>query len=262
MPTMLQTRAKVVILAGGRGTRIAEETHIRPKPMVEIGGKPIIWHIMKCYSAYGFNDFVICCGYLGDKIREYFLNYAYNNADLTIRPGGQLEVHQSYSEPWTITLVDTGDQTMTGGRVKRIAKYVADDPYFCLTYGDGLCDVDIGRLVRFHEAHGAAGTVTAVMPLARFGALEIDGDSVKQFVEKPVNEGGLINGGFFVLSPKVLDLIEGDHTVLELSTLKVLAQTGQLRAFEHAGFWQPMDTLRDKMQLEQLWAEGAPWKCW
>lgn len=259
---MLQTRAKVVILAGGRGTRIAEETHIRPKPMVEIGGKPIIWHIMKCYSAYGFNDFVICCGYLGDKIREYFLNYAYNNADLTIRPGGQLEVHQSYSEPWTITLVDTGDQTMTGGRVKRIAKYVSADPYFCLTYGDGLCDVDIGRLVRFHEAHGADATVTAVMPLARFGALEIDGDSVKQFVEKPVNEGGLINGGFFVLSPKVLDLIEGDHTVLELSTLKVLAQTGQLRAFEHAGFWQPMDTLRDKMQLEQLWAEGAPWKCW
>ncbi len=259
---MLKTRTKVVILAGGRGTRIAEETHIRPKPMVEIGGKPIIWHIMKCYSAYGFNDFVICCGYLGDKIREYFLNYAYNNADLTIRPGGQLEVHQSYSEPWTITLVDTGDQTMTGGRVKRIAKYVAEDPYFCLTYGDGLCDVDIGRLVRFHEAHGADATVTAVMPLARFGALAIDGDQVKQFVEKPVNEGGLINGGFFVLSPKVLGLIEGDDTVLELSTLRTLAQTGQLRAFEHTGFWQPMDTLRDKNQLEQLWAQGAPWKCW
>jgi glucose-1-phosphate cytidylyltransferase len=259
---MLKTRTKVVILAGGRGTRIAEETHIRPKPMVEIGGKPIIWHIMKCYSAYGFNDFVICCGYLGDKIREYFLNYAYNNADLTIRPGGQLEVHQSYCEPWTITLVDTGDQTMTGGRVKRIAKYVAEDPYFCLTYGDGLCDVDIGRLVRFHEAHGADATVTAVVPLARFGALEIDGDQVKKFIEKPVNEGGLINGGFFVLSPKVLGLIEGDETVLELSTLRTLAQTGQLRAFEHTGFWQPMDTLRDKNQLEQLWAQGAPWKCW
>jgi glucose-1-phosphate cytidylyltransferase len=259
---MLQTRTKVVILAGGRGTRIAEETHIRPKPMVEIGGRPIIWHIMKCYSAYGFNDFVICCGYLGDKIREYFLNYTYNNADLTIRPGGQLEVHQSYCEPWTITLVDTGDQTMTGGRVKRIAKYVAADPYFCLTYGDGLCDVDIGRLVRFHESHGAKATVTAVKPLARFGALEIDGNHVKQFVEKPLNEGGLINGGFFVLSPKVLDLIEGDETVLELSTLRTLAQTGQLRAFEHTGFWQPMDTLRDKMQLEQLWAQGAPWKCW
>lgn len=259
---MFQRSAKVVILAGGRGTRIAEETQIRPKPMVEIGGKPIIWHIMKCYSTYGFNDFVICCGYLGDKIREYFLNYAYNNADLTIRPGGKLELHQSYSEPWTITLVDTGDHTMTGGRVKRVARYVADDPYFCLTYGDGLCDLNIGKLVDFHEAHGAVGTVTAVKPLARFGALEIEGTKVNRFIEKPDSEGGLINGGFFVLSPRVLDLIGGDETVLEQSALPALAQAGQLRAFQHDGFWQPMDTLRDKLHLEHLWSEGAPWKCW
>ncbi len=255
-------KTKVVILAGGKGTRIAEETQVRPKPMVEIGGRPIIWHIMKSYSAHGLNDFVICCGYLGDKVREYFLNYAYQNADLTISPGGKVKVHQSHSEPWTITLVDTGDDTMTGGRIKRIGRYIADDPYFCLTYGDGLSDVDVGALLRFHEAHGALATITAVTPLARFGALKIKGDTVERFIEKPPSESGRINGGFFVLSPKVLDLIDGDETVLEQAPLQHLAKAGELRAYRHDGFWQPMDTLREKLYLEDLRAKGAPWKNW
>jgi glucose-1-phosphate cytidylyltransferase len=253
---------KVVILAGGKGTRLSEETQARPKPMVEVGGRPILWHVMKSYSAYGFNDFVICCGYLGSKIREYFLNYAYQNSDLTIHPDGRVEVHSSHTESWTVTLVDTGDNTATGGRVKRIAPFVVNDPYFCMTYGDGVSDVNIRQLVDFHVAHGAAGTVTAVTPLARFGALDIAGDRVERFIEKPQNEGGLINGGFFVLSPKVFDLIENDETVFEREPLEGLAKSGQLRAFRHSGFWQPMDTLRDKYYLEEVWANGAPWKVW
>ncbi len=259
---MTGTSAKVVILAGGRGTRIAEETHVRPKPMVEIGGRPIIWHIMKSYSAHGFNDFVLCCGYLGHKVREYFLSYAYQNADITISPGGGVVVHQTHYEPWTVTLVDTGDETMTGGRVKRIARYVENDPYFCLTYGDGVSDVNIQELVSFHEGHGALATVTAVTPTARFGALEIKGDSVQRFIEKPHTEGGLINGGYFVLSPEMLHMIDGDETVLEKAPLERLAREGQLRAFRHTGFWHPMDTLRDKHYLEDLWSRGAPWKVW
>jgi glucose-1-phosphate cytidylyltransferase len=255
-------RPKVVILAGGKGTRIAEETAVRPKPMVEIGGRPIIWHVMKSYSAHGLNEFVLCCGHLGDKVREYFLNYAYQNADLTISPNGAVEVHQSNSEPWTITLVDTGAETMTGGRVKRIARYIEGSPYFCLTYGDGVSDVDITALVDFHESHGALATVTAVRPMARFGALKISGDTVDRFVEKPSGEGGRINGGFFVLSPRVLEMIEGDETIFEQGPLETLARAKQLRAFRHDGFWQPMDTLRDKLLLEDLWARGAPWKTW
>ena len=263
MLRMSAQRPKVVILAGGKGTRIAEETAVRPKPLVEIGGQPLLWHIMKTYSAYGLNDFVICCGYLGSRIREYFLSYAYQNADLTILPSGAVEVHQSYSEPWTITLVDTGLETMTGGRVKRVARYIQDSPYFCLTYGDGLSDVNITDLIGFHAQHGALATVTAVTPLARFGALDINGDTVERFIEKPQNEGGLINGGFFVLSPKVLDHIEGDDTVFEREPLEALARSGELRAFRHTGFWQPMDTLRDKLHLESLWESGAaPWKIW
>jgi glucose-1-phosphate cytidylyltransferase len=252
----------VVILAGGRGTRIAEETQVRPKPMVEIGGRPIIWHVMKSYSAHGFNDFVLCLGYLGHRVREYFLSYAYQNADLTIGPDGQVEVHQRNSEPWTITMVDTGLDTMTGGRVRRVARYLQEAPYFCMTYGDGLADLDIRDLVRFHEGHGALATVTAVAPLARFGALEIRGDTVERFTEKPESEGGRINGGFFVLSPRVLDLIPGDETLFEREPLEQLAASGQLRAYRHDGFWQPMDTLRDKLHLDELWAQGAPWKVW
>jgi glucose-1-phosphate cytidylyltransferase len=259
---MVQNTPKVVILAGGKGTRIAEETLVRPKPMVEIGGRPIIWHVMKTYSAHGLNDFVLCCGHLGDKVREYFLNYVYQNADITISPNGAVEVHQRYSEPWTVTLVDTGAETMTGGRVKRVARYIADSPYFCLTYGDGVSDVDITALVEFHKSHGALATVTAVTPLARFGALKIKGETVERFIEKPTAEGGRINGGFFVLSPKILDLIDGDESIFEHRPLEELARLGELRAFRHDGFWQPMDTLRDKLHLEDLWARGAPWKIW
>lgn len=253
---------KVVILAGGKGTRIAEETAVRPKPLVEIGGRPILWHIMKSYSHFGMTHFVICCGYLGQKIKEYFLTYAYQNADITIRPNGEIEVHQSNAENWTVTLVDTGQETMTGGRVKRVADFVKDDPYFCMTYGDGVSDVDIGALIDFHATHGRKATVTAVTPLARFGALELEGDVVKHFVEKPQNEGGLINGGYFVLSPKVIDLIDGDETVFEKHPLEALAESGDLLAFKHLGFWQPMDTMRDKLHLEEIWQSGAPWKRW
>jgi len=254
---------KAVILAGGKGTRIAEETAVRPKPMVEIGGRPILWHIMKSYSHYGVTDFVICCGYLGHKIKEYFLNYSYQNADLTVDlETGAVTIHQSNVEPWRVTLVDTGQDTLTGGRVGRIASYVRDDPFFCMTYGDGVSDVDIGALIAFHERHGKKATVTAVTPLARFGALDMVGDAVTHFVEKPHTEAGYINGGYFVLSPSVLDLIEGDDTVFEKGPLETLAADGNLMAFRHDGFWQPMDTLRDKDHLEEVWAAGAPWKSW
>lgn len=254
---------KAVILAGGKGTRIAEETAVRPKPMVEIGGRPILWHIMKSYSHYGVNDFVICCGYLGHKIKEYFLTYAHQNADITVDlANGAVSVHQSNAEPWRITLVDTGPETLTGGRIRRIADYVRDEPFFCMTYGDGVCDVDIRATIDFHRAHGKRATVTATTPLARFGALEMVGDAVTHFVEKPHNEGGYINGGYFVLNADVIDLIEGDDTIFEKGPLEALASAGDLMAFRHDGFWQPMDTLRDKQHLEELWAEGAPWKSW
>lgn len=260
---MKPNTVKAVILAGGKGTRIAEETAVRPKPMVEIGGRPILWHIMKSYSHYGVNDFVICCGYLGHKIKEYFLNYSYQNADLTVDlETGAVTIHQSNVEPWRVTLVDTGQDTLTGGRVGRIASYVRDDPFFCMTYGDGVSDVDIGALIAFHERHGKKATVTAVTPLARFGALDMVGDAVTHFVEKPHTEAGYINGGYFVLSPSVLDLIEGDDTVFEKGPLETLAADGNLMAFRHDGFWQPMDTLRDKDHLEEVWAAGAPWKSW
>jgi glucose-1-phosphate cytidylyltransferase len=253
---------KAVILAGGKGTRIAEETAVRPKPMVEIGGRPILWHIMKGYSHHGVNDFVICCGYLGQKIKEYFLSYPYQNADLTIEPTGEINVHHRAAEPWRVTLVDTGLETMSGGRVRRVADYIKDEPFFCMTYGDGISDIDIGRLIAFHRAHGRQATITAVTPLARFGALELAGDEVRRFVEKPPREAGFINGGFFVLSPDMLHLIEGDDTIFEREPLERLAEMGQLMAYRHEGFWQPMDTLRDKNHLEALWAAGAPWKVW
>lgn len=255
---------KAVILAGGRGTRLAEETTVRPKPMVEIGGRPILWHIMKIYSQYGINDFVICCGYLGHKIKEYFVNYRFQNADFSIDMTGQVQVqvHESNMEPWKVTLVDTGADTMTGGRLRRVANYLEREPYFCLTYGDGVADIDIGKLLSFHRAHGKSATITAVTPLARFGALETKGARVQRFVEKPANEGGYINGGFFVLSPAVLGLIEDDNTVFEKGPLETLAAKGELMAFRHDGFWQPMDTLRDKLHLEELWAGRAPWRTW
>ncbi len=260
---MKPNTVKAVILAGGKGTRIAEETAVRPKPMVEIGGRPILWHIMKSYSHYGVNDFVICCGYLGHKIKEYFLNYSYQNADLTVDlESGAVTIHQSNVEPWRVTLVDTGQDTLTGGRVGRIASYVRDDPFFCMTYGDGVSDVDIGQLIAFHEGHGKKATVTAVTPLARFGALDMEGDAVTRFVEKPHNEAGYINGGYFVLKPSVLDLIEGDETIFEKGPLETLAVERELMAFRHDGFWQPMDTLRDKDHLEEMWAAGAPWRSW
>ena len=253
---------KAVILAGGKGTRLAEETAIRPKPMVEVGGRPILWHIMKSYLHYGVQDFVICTGYLGHRIKEYFLNYAYQHADITIGHDGRIHVHESYAEPWAVTLVNTGEETMTGGRLKRVRPYLEGAPYFCMTYGDGVSDVDIAASVRFHAEHGRLATVTAVRPTARFGALRIEGDSVEEFIEKPTQEGGLINGGFFVLSPKVIDYIEGDATLWEEQPLQQLARDGELRAFRHEGFWQPMDTLRDRQHLERLWQTGAPWRKW
>ena len=253
---------KAVILAGGRGTRIAEETSVRPKPMIEIGGRPLLWHIMKIYAQYGVNDFIICCGYLGHKIKEYFLTYSHQNSDITIDGDGRISVHSSRAEPWRITLVDTGLDSMTGGRIRRIGDYVRDDEFFCMTYGDGVSDVNIEELIAFHRAHGRQGTVTAVSPLARFGRLDIEGDRVSQFAEKPANEAGYISGGFFVLSPKVLDLIAGDNTIFEREPLETLSNAGELMAYRHHGFWQPMDTMRDKLLLEDLWAAGAPWKSW
>jgi glucose-1-phosphate cytidylyltransferase len=255
---------KAVILAGGLGTRISEETHLKPKPMIEIGGKPILWHILKLYSAYEVNDFVICCGYRGYVIKEYFANYFLHMSDVTFDMAtNEMLVHQKKAEPWKVTLVDTGDGTLTGGRLKRVAKHVQDEEAFCFTYGDGLADVDIGKLIAFHKSHGKKATVTAVQPPGRYGAIEKSGDQVTGFIEKPRGDGGLINGGFFVLSPKCIDLIDGDETSWEAQPLTKLATEGEMRAFDHHGFWQPMDTLRDKNYLEELWDAGqAPWKIW
>lgn len=255
---------KAIILAGGLGTRISEETHLKPKPMIEIGGRPILWHIMKMYSAHGINEFIICCGYKGYVIKEYFANYFLHMSDVTFdMESNQMHVHQRKAEPWKVTLVDTGDDTLTGGRLKRVGSYLQDEDAFCFTYGDGVADVDITQLIAFHRAHGKSATVTAVQPPGRYGALEMDGPSVRGFIEKPRGDGGWINGGFFVLSPSCLANIEGDSSIWEAEPLTRLAQSGELMAFEHAGFWQPMDTLRDKTQLEHLWATGsAPWKTW
>jgi glucose-1-phosphate cytidylyltransferase len=255
---------KAVILAGGLGSRISEETTVKPKPMVEIGGKPILWHIMKIYSHYGVNEFVICCGYKGYIIKEYFANYFLHMSDVTFdMTGNQMEVHQRYAEPWKVTLVDTGEHSMTGGRLRRVKEYVQNDDLFCFTYGDGVADVDIARLVEFHKKQDVLATLTATFPPGRFGALDIQSDKVNAFQEKPKGDGGVINGGFFVLSPKVIDLIEGDGTIWEREPLERLAASGQLAAFPHEGFWQPMDTMRDKIHLEELWQSGrAPWKVW
>lgn len=254
---------KVVILAGGLGTRLAEETVVRPKPMAEIGEKPILWHIMKTYSHYGLNEFVICLGYKGYMIKEYFSNYFLHNCDVTFdMRTNELCVHQNVNEPWKVTLVDTGVETMTGGRVRRIRPYVEGET-FMLTYGDGVADVDITALADFHAAHGKTATLTAVQPLGRFGALEVEGDVVREFREKPLGDGDWINGGFMVLEPAVFDRLDSDDTVLEQGPLRTLAEDGELRAFRHEGFWQPMDTLRDKRVLEDLWDSGeAPWKVW
>ncbi len=254
---------KAVILAGGLGTRISEETSVRPKPMIEIGGKPILWHIMKIYSAHGIHDFVICLGYKGYVIKEYFANYFLHMSDVTFdMQENRMEVHQNSAEPWKVTLVDTGDSTMTGGRLKRVRDYLGDED-FCFTYGDGVGDVDITGLVEFHKLHGKLATMTATQPPGRFGALNLDGTRIENFTEKPIGDGGWINGGFFVLSPKTIDQIEGDHTIWEKDPLERLAQAGQLHAYKHGGFWQPMDTLRDKHHLEELWSSGrAPWKVW
>jgi glucose-1-phosphate cytidylyltransferase len=255
---------KAVILAGGLGTRISEETHLKPKPMIDIGGKPILWHIMKLYSAYGVNDFVICCGYRGYVIKEYFANYFLHMSDVTFDvASNQMYVHQQKAEPWKVTLVDTGENTMTGGRLKRVADYIKDEEAFCFTYGDGVSDLDIGAEIAFHRKHSKWATIMAVRPPGRFGALQRAGDQVSSFIEKPRGDGDLINGGFFILSPRCLDLIEGDQTSWEAAPLSRLAEMGQMMAFEHEGFWQPMDTLRDKNQLEELWNSGkAPWKVW
>ncbi|MBU6496949.1 MAG: glucose-1-phosphate cytidylyltransferase [Rhodospirillales bacterium] len=255
---------KAVILAGGMGTRISEESHLRPKPMIEIGGRPILWHIMNIYSAHGVNDFVIALGYRGDMIKEYFANYALYASDVTVDARrGEITYHQNYAEPWRITMVDTGRETMTGGRLKRLARYLDPDECFCMTYGDGVADIDISALIAFHHAHGRLATVTAVLPPGRYGALLMDGDRVASFTEKPPGDNGFINGGFFVLHPGVLSRIDGDGTPWETAPLEGLATDGHLAAFRHTGFWQPMDTLRDKTMLEGLWAAGqAPWKIW
>ena len=255
---------KAVILAGGLGTRISEETHLKPKPMIEIGGKPILWHIMKSYSAHGINNFVICCGYKGYMIKEYFANYFLHTSDVTFDiQNNSMEVHQRYAEPWRVTLVDTGDETMTGGRIKRVADYVKDDEAFCLTYGDGVSDVNITELIAFHRAQNVKATLTATIPPGRFGALGMTGNRVNSFHEKPKGDGGMINGGFFVLSPEVINYITDDKTLWERDPLARLAEEGQLAAFQHHGFWQPMDTLRDMNHLEALWRSGkAPWKVW
>ncbi len=256
---------KAVILAGGMGTRISEETHLKPKPMIEIGGKPILWHIMKLYSSHGVNEFVICCGYKGYMIKEYFANYFLHMSDVTFdMRTNAMQVHERHAEPWQVTLVDTGEDTMTGGRLKRVASYVRQDDVFCFTYGDGVADVDITQQIAFHRQHGKWATVTAVQPPGRYGALQMAGDhQVTGFMEKPRGDGGLINGGFFVLSPQCLMLIKDDEASWEGEPLVGLVNLGQLMAFEHQGFWQPMDTLRDKNHLEALWDSGrAPWKVW
>jgi len=255
---------KAVILAGGLGTRISEETSVRPKPMVEIGGKPILWHILKIYSAYNIHDFVICCGYKGYMIKEYFANYFLHMSDVTFdMRHNKMEVHQQYAEPWRVTLVDTGEDTMTGGRLKRVADYVKDEECFCFTYGDGVGDVNISELIAFHKAQRVKATLTATVPPGRFGALNIVANKVNSFHEKPQGDGAMINGGFFVLSPQVIDYIADDKIIWEREPLERLAREGSLAAYRHNGFWQPMDTLRDKMVLEDLWQSGkAPWKVW
>lgn len=255
---------KAVILAGGLGTRISEESHLKPKPMIEIGGKPIIWHILKIYSAHGINDFVICLGYRGYVVKEYFANYFLHSSDVTFdMQNNRMEVHEKHAEPWRVTLVDTGENTATGGRLKRVRRFIDGDEPFCFTYGDGVANVDITRQIEFHRQHGLAATACAVAPPGRFGAMEISEGRVSSFREKPQGEGGMINGGFFVLNSSVLDLIDNDDQVWEGKPLHELTTTGQLAAWEHDGFWQPMDTLRDKMLLEELWKTGtAPWKIW
>ncbi len=256
---------KAVLLAGGLGTRISEETHMKPKPMIEIGGKPILWHILKTYSHYGINDFIICCGYKGYVIKEYFANYFLHMSDVTFDMSkNSMEVHQQSAEPWRVTLVDTGDDTMTGGRLRRVAPYLQGEKDFCFTYGDGVSDVNITKLIEFHRSHGLQATLTATYPPGRFGALDIIADQrINAFKEKPKGDGSMINGGFFVLSPKVIDLIDNDQTVWEREPLELLAKSNQLKAYKHDGFWQPMDTLRDKTHLEELWQSGqAPWKVW
>ena len=255
---------KVVILAGGLGTRISEETHLKPKPLIEIGGKPILWHIMKIYSAHGVNDFIICCGYKGYLIKEYFANYFLHMSDVTIdMESNEIRVHQKKAEPWKVTLIDTGEDTLTGGRLKRVADYVSDEDLFCFTYGDGLADVDLTAEIEFHRTHGKMATVCAVKPPGRYGALEIEDGNVTGFSEKPPGDGGLINGGYFVLSPKCIELIEGDQSSWEGNALAKLSDMNELIAFEHDGFWLPMDTLREKNHLEELWSSGkAPWKIW
>lgn len=254
---------KAVILAGGLGTRISEETSSRPKPMIEIGNRPILWHIMKIYSQHGINDFIVCCGYKGYVIKEYFANYFLHMSDVTFdMRSNKMEVLQNSAEPWRISLVDTGEATMTGGRLKRVRDYLGDED-FCLTYGDGVGDIDITALIAFHKEQGRLATLTAIQPPGRFGSLAFDGHKIQHFQEKPQGDGGWINGGFFVLSPKVIDYIEGDASVWEREPLETLAKQEQLIAWFHHGFWQPMDTLRDRKHLEELWASGqAPWKIW
>ena len=255
---------KAVILAGGLGTRISEETHLKPKPMIEVGGKPILWHIMKIYSHYGVNDFVICCGFKGYVIKEYFANYFLHMSDVIFdMRDNSMQVLQQSAEPWRVTLIDTGEETMTGGRLRRVAPYVRDEEAFCFTYGDGVSNVNIAELIAFHKAQKVKATLTATYPPGRFGALDMLGDKVRTFKEKPKGDGGMINGGFFVLSPAVLDLLDGDDCIWERAPLETLAERGELAAHQHHGFWQAMDTLRDKTYLEELWQSGqAPWRVW
>lgn len=257
-------KIKAVLLAGGMGTRISEESAVRPKPMIEIGGRPILWHILKTYSHHGIHDFVVCLGYKGYVIKEFFSNYFLHASDVTFdMTSNRMEVHHKHAESWRVTLVDTGEKTMTGGRIKRIRPYVENDEFFCLTYGDGVADVDVSATIEFHRAQGRLATLTGVQPPGRFGALGIEGSAVTAFQEKPEGDGSWINGGFFVCSPKVIDRIEGDATTWEREPLESLAADGELSVYKHDGFWQPMDTLRDKVHLEELWAKGnAPWKVW
>lgn len=260
----VEQNIKVVILAGGLGSRLSEETVLKPKPMVEIGGRPILWHIMKIYSHYGFSEFIICLGYKGYVIKEYFANYFLHTSDVTFHLAeDRIDIHRNTAEPWHVTLVDTGDATQTGGRIKRVMPYVANDPFFALTYGDGLADIDLRAQVAFHQSHGRMATITAVRPAARFGAMRLDGERVVNFAEKPASDGGWINGGFFLLSPSVGDLIAGDDTIWEHEPIEAIVRQDQMQAFHHDGFWHPMDTLRERNFLEEEWARGtAPWRIW